>query len=418
MRSIRQRGACPHTWHRVPWGMTLHRFAFVAATALVLAALPATAPAATPGTPAGAQLTISPTLIELRMRPGESARRELTVSASGSQGIQLTYEHADFGFDRETYAPTFIEDEAEQTTSFSTRGWFEVSHTRLALRAGASRKVTLTVNVPENATPGTHLGAAFFQTVAPKARPGATQVRTSIRTGPLVLIAVEGGTRPRPKLRRFDAPRLRPRGPVRPVRVTVDNEGTSYFRAQTTLTLDGPLLDEPVRSRSKPLVVIPDQPRDLVGGDASKAALGSRTSLPPGRYTLELRVRVEPGSTVLVKRRSIWIIPPWLWGLAAFGLAMLGAGAFLGFRHLRHRWAARHDALPVEDAAHEDLDGEAVDDDELDHHELDHDALDDLDLNDDDLNDDDLNDGEPEFAPPDEHDPGFDDDRGDEPRGT
>jgi hypothetical protein len=267
-------------------------------TVLVAGAAPATA---------AQRLSVSPAIIERELRPGQVITEQVTVRSDGSDGVRVRFEHADMGFD-EQYQPQFIEDERELTVPFSTRGWFSVPQAEYSIAAGKEVRVPLRIEVPRNATPGTHLGAAFFRTVADASTAGGgAAVVASARTGPIVIIALQGGSDPEPDLQRFRAPELAGHGLVRPT-VELANTGEQHFFARGKVTMAGR-----GRSWTQQLprkLVVPGQPRRLVGEDDAPIQVGAKGA-PMGRYQLSVEVLTEPGNVRVRQQRVVWVIPVW-----------------------------------------------------------------------------------------------------------
>lgn len=322
----------------------------LAALVVACAALPASASA-------GAELTVSPLIIEVDAAAGDVRTETITATASGDEPITVELVHADFGFGPD-YSPVLISDEAEETTAFSTRGWFSLPRPRYRIPAGESRELPLRIAVPRNVPGGTYLGAALLRVLPPDAPTNGSQVQAVAQSGPLVFIAVEGGEPPKPRIRTFQVPRLQARGPIRP-RVVVDNRGDEFFTLQGTIRLEGPGDDDVVDIRRQ--YVVPGEPRRLQASDGNEDAgapsLGTR-ELELGRYEVTTRLRIEPTGTTLVSRRTVWIIPTWLRVAAALlALVVLACVALVA------RWFLRRHGDGAPAAAHDPLV-----DDELDDH--------------------------------------------------
>lgn len=310
----------PHAARRIP---------------LLLAAVLAAALALPPWAAADAELTVSPLTMDLKADAGEVLTETITATASGDEPIVVELVHADFGFGPD-YAPVLISDDAEETTAFSTRGWFSLPRPRYRIPAGQSRELPLRIEVPPNTPGGTYLGAALLRVLPPDEPTAGSQVQAVAQSGPLVFISVNGGDPPKPRISELRVPRLQARGPIRP-RVVVDNEGDEFFTLEGTIRLDGPGEDDTVDVRRQ--YVVPDEPRRLQAAegdqDIGPPSLGSR-ELGAGRYEVIARLRIEPTGTTLVARRTVWIIPTWLRAVAllvaiiAFGCLALVARWFMG----------------------------------------------------------------------------------------
>jgi hypothetical protein len=293
----------------------------IAASVLALASLvvlPATASAA-------AKLRVSPTIIELQGKAGDTLTEQVTVTAE-DDALTVELVHADFGFDDTSYQVALFRDDAPDTTSFSTRGWFSLPRKQYVIRAGKSMDLPLRIAIPRNTPGGTYLGAALIRVVPPGTKAGASQVQAVPETGPLLFISVKGGTPPRPQLKRFDVPSRLTHGPIQP-KLTIENRGDEFFTYEGTVKLSGPGKDRTVQIPKK--YVVPGEPRDVMpetakSGQVRPIVLGDR-HLGFGRYTVTTRLRIEPTGTTIVAHRTVWIVPTWMRLVAVALLVLLAA---------------------------------------------------------------------------------------------
>jgi hypothetical protein len=308
------------------------RRSVIGACICVLVFAPASAQAGTAAAPAPAPgLTVSPTLIDVKLAPGASEKFDVTLTA-GDSSVRVEFEHVDLGYTEDTYEQQFIPDSAEQTTSFTTRGWLRPAESSFTLRAGQTRVVPLTIRVPENATPGTHLGVALFRTVPPSNESDGPRVAAAVRTGPIVTVAVIGGSKPKPKIHRFEVDSLVSSAPV-PVELSMTNKGETHFFAEGTLTIEG-------RGRSATVglprrLIVPDIPRDMLPQDASRIRAGE--DLPPGRYTVTVKMTSDPAALTVTQSETVWIVPMWLRVLLVIALLAAAGAAALAFRRYQER---------------------------------------------------------------------------------
>lgn len=333
---------------------------FVMLCAVALLVMPATASARQ-------ELRISPLILSVSGSPGDSLTENVTVTASGDEGIVVGFQHADFGFDNSSYAVQIIEDSADDTTRFSTRGWFSVGKDRYSLKAGESITVPLRISIPKNATSGTHLGAAFFRTIVQPDARRSSSVTTSARSGPLVFIDVSGGTDPRPHLDSFTTQRLTTGGPVS-AHVHISNRGDRYFTYTGTLRLTGRGLDTKLEIPEK--YVIPGQPRKVLAADDAPLKFRKSSSLALGRYTIHLKLKIQPTETTVEDTQTIWVIPRWAWIVLGIWLAAMTIAIAFTIRYISHRRLLRSvkkDQIEADDeAANEnDIDDDGSSDDEL-----------------------------------------------------
>lgn len=320
--------------------LTLHRRNCVLRSLVLVSAVTVALTARPAHAYADERLSVSPAILERTVRPGEQITEQLTVRSDGSDPIQVEFQHADVGFN-EAYEPQFLEDDVAQTVPFSTRGWFSVPQRRFTIGSRSSITVPLRITVPENATPGTHLGAAFFRTIPAEGTADKTGVMASARTGPIVILALAGGADPKPVLRRFGPSGLQTDGRLRPL-IEVGNHGEQHFSVEGTVTLRGrgKRWREPTPRR----LVLPNRPRAVRDEQGEPILLGSRNA-PMGRYTLEVELLTDPGSVRLRQRRVIWVVPVWArLGGAVVALSLV-VGAMFVIRRFRTREVDEDDTL-------------------------------------------------------------------------
>ena len=303
--------------------------------ALACAAVPTIAPATSH---AKAELSVSPTIVEIDATAGETRLQQISVQAGEDEPIVVELVHADFGFDDSSYQVTLIRDDAPSTTSFSTRGWFTLPKRQYRIAKGRTVQLPLSIKVPPNVPAGTYLGAALIRVVPADAAPGASQVQAVPETGPLIFISVEGGDPPKPAVKRFTLPKWVKEGPIAP-QIVVENVGDEFFTYEGTLSLKGPGKDAKVDVSRQ--FVVPGQPRRLATsadekGRAGHPTLGTR-ELGFGKYTVEARLRIEPTGKTLVSRRTIWVIPTWVFTLAAIAALVFAICAALLIRWILER---------------------------------------------------------------------------------
>lgn len=360
-----------------------HAASILTIVAACIAGMPSSALAA-------AELTVSPTIMQLEAAAGDELTEEITASAGADQAIVVELSHADFGFTGRDYQIVLVRDDAQDTTAFSTRGWFSLPRKRYRIPAGTSKVLPLSIKVPRNTPGGTYLGAALLRVVPPKTESQGSQVQAVPETGPLLFIAVDGGAPPKPKISKFELPSIVTRGPIRP-KIIIDNRGDEFFTFEGKLTLSGPGKDATaIVSRQ---FVVPDEPRDLRSSADGKGrdgdvTLGSR-QLGFGRYEVKTRLRIEPTGRTLVATRTVWVVPMWVRiVLVLVALVLITCIALLVRWFLQRR--REHDGIPLHDDSLEDdsLDDESLDDESLGEVSLDEDSLHEDSLDEDSLDED------------------------------
>jgi hypothetical protein len=328
----------------------------------LIVSLLACATAWLPGTAAAEQqLQVSPTKTMLQAEAGATVTANITITAPKS-GIDVSYQHADFGFN-DKYEVVLIPDIAEETTSFSTRRWFTAKPSSFALKGSSTRTIPVRIKVPKNTPSGTYMGAAIFM-ISPSDKAAGGQIQANVSVASLIFVSVAGGDPPKAKIRRFDVPRLVTRGTFTPDLI-LDNVGTLGFTADGSLHVDK--LEPTARQTYAPQYVQPHKPRTLhVQGSKKRIAQVDTRKLGIGKHTVTLRLRIDPTNATLVVHKTFWVIPMWIRIVAGLLLlTLILGGSWLGV-HLRQRYLARRAALldaptvaPLDEPASTDAEAEA-----------------------------------------------------------
>ncbi|MCW2926766.1 MAG: hypothetical protein JWM86_734 [Thermoleophilia bacterium] len=291
-----------------------------------VALVAASACAFAPSAPAKAELTISPPIIERTADAGDDFIEQISAGAGADQDIVVELVHADFGFDDASYDIRLINDDAAETTAFSTRNWFSLPKRTYRIKAGTTMSLPLRIKVPRNTPGGTYLGAALLRVQPGKAAEGS-QVQAVPQSGPLLFIKVSGGDPPKARLARFDVPRYVSGGPITP-KLRVENTGDDFFRYEGTVKLSGPGKDRTLKIARQ--YVVPGQPRDVRTTADKKRRQGElrlgSDGLGFGRYEVTTRLRVEPTGKTLVASRTFWVIPTWV-RIVAVAIAIVFAAS-------------------------------------------------------------------------------------------
>ena len=127
-------------------------------------------------------LTISPARIEVSGDPGTTITKEITLLNDSQAGEETYYiSYANFEAQGETGSPLFVEPKGDLGT------WMEAGES-VTLKANESKKITLNINIPEDAYAGGHFAVIFFGNNPSN----GGQVSVGAKTGTLILLSVNG----------------------------------------------------------------------------------------------------------------------------------------------------------------------------------------------------------------------------------
>lgn len=117
----------------------------------------------------GAGIGLKPAITEKNANPG--TQQTYTIEVTNLSGIEQMY----YLFMRDIIAvenggtPVFA-DENSEITGFEMSQWVTLSLEEMLLGSGETRSVDVTLNIPENATPGSHFAGMFVSMEPPKMR--------------------------------------------------------------------------------------------------------------------------------------------------------------------------------------------------------------------------------------------------------
>ncbi len=129
-------------------------------------------------------LTLTPVRLELSGNPGETVTSEITLINDRDQQENFYSSYANFEAQGETGSPNFV----DPTEGLGT--WIKTDEV-VALAAGTSKIVPVTITIPTNTEPGGYFAAVFFGTSNPNPSDAGT-VSIGAKTGVLVLLRVNG----------------------------------------------------------------------------------------------------------------------------------------------------------------------------------------------------------------------------------
>jgi hypothetical protein len=127
-------------------------------------------------------LSISPVRIEVSGNPGETITKEITLINESEGNVTYYSSYANFEASGDTGNPSFVEPKDDIGTWMDAPG-------AIILKPQESKKVEVSIKIPNNAEPGGHFGAVFWGTSPNNPNSG---VSIGAKTGVLVLLSVNG----------------------------------------------------------------------------------------------------------------------------------------------------------------------------------------------------------------------------------
>src|SRR5438034_5256679 len=281
--------------------MTKKIYLIVITGTLMLQALPASA---------SPLISINPAHIEHTATTGGHLTSSFKFWNGTNAGLLVHLQAADFTPQGEE-GQILVDGEEDPINSL--KNWVRTAATDVNVPAGEEPTIDFSLDVPANASPGSHWGT-LLTVLAPQGTGPGTAVQT--RFGLLILVRVLGDVREKLTIESASVPRFMDAPPIT-VEARFRNEGTVHEAPQGTIE---------VRNIFGALVATGTLPvRNVLPGVVRKveASVGE-SGFWLGRYTVLLSAAYGDTGESLLAKRVVWIIP---W--RRYGLWMLGAFALL-----------------------------------------------------------------------------------------
>lgn len=251
----------------------------------------------------GQGLEISPPLIELNVDPGQSTSFPVRVRNVTDAAIIAKGSVDDFVAAGEDGQPKLLLEENAEPSPYSFKPWVQ-SIPDINLAAKEAKTTEVSIQVPQNASPGGHYGVIRFSAVAPELEDQGVALSASV--GTLVLINVSGELVNKASLTEiYTAQNGQKRsffetGPITFVE-RIRNEGNVHFKPIGTLRITNMFGKEvKVLSVNEPGGnVLPQSTRRFEQELSSKRLFG--------RYKVEANIQYNGQN--LESTMSFWVVP-------------------------------------------------------------------------------------------------------------
>lgn len=252
---------------------------------------------------AGAGVEIKPSMIDEGADPGQVLRQDITLTNISNAEQTYYLISRDISGVTDSNTPIFADPGAE-ITGFELSSWLEYRTEPITLAPGASEMITITVNVPQDATPGSHFGGVFISVEPPKLREVGAGIGYEV--GVIVSIRISGDAIESARIREFSSDRLIYGSPIVNFVTRVENPGNVLIRPV------GPLEINNMFGRRVGVLTV----NDSLGGvfPGATRAFNSKwegEGLGFGRYQAIVGLLYgSPGSQTTVSATvSFWVLP-------------------------------------------------------------------------------------------------------------
>jgi len=171
-------------------------------------------------------IRIQPAIVEDRVDPGSRYEFRLRVT-NNSDAEKVYYLGAEDiqGVD-DRGAPIFTEN--GEPTEYELSTWIRIPQESVTVGAGQSQEVPFSVEVPQDASPGSHFAGVFFDLRPPKLRTSGASI--GMRVASIVSLRIAGEVVEEARLRELSTDKLIYNDPMVTFNVNVENTGNVLVR--------------------------------------------------------------------------------------------------------------------------------------------------------------------------------------------
>jgi hypothetical protein len=286
-------------------------------------------PLATAQSNQGQGLEISPPLAELKADPGQTVTAKVKVRNVTRETLIVNAEVNDFtAGNEEDGQPRLILEEGEKSP-YSVKDWI-TTISEITLKSEEQKPVTITLQVPQNASPGGHYGVVRFTGTPPGVE--GTGVSLSASIGALVLVNVSGDVQESAKIvELFTAQNGEKRGffEYGPITLAerIENTGNVHIKPTGTVRVTNMFGQETATFS------LNDRGGNILPASIRKFEQQLDKKLLFGRYKFQADVVYGSDSKILSDSVTFWVIP---YKLILMAIAAIIALIFIIKRYNKH----------------------------------------------------------------------------------
>lgn len=273
------------------------------------------------------QFVISPTKVELEMKPGETASRDILIANRTGTTLTIAFSLEDFeGSKDPSQATVFMGDE---DSAWGARHWLEPEIASIVLKHGETVTFRTKVSVPTNAEPGGHYAVLFASSTYESQNEQGSAINITSQIGALFLIRVAGAVHEEGTLDIPELPAFSESGPI-DIGLVFNNLGNVHLKPLGRVLITN-FLGQTVAEIPVPeWIVLPESSRrNIVKWDSNFLF---------GRYTARAEIGYTADGSPIIASGTFWVIP---WKIILATLAAVIAATLLVSWIVRRKRAAR-----------------------------------------------------------------------------
>ncbi len=288
----------------------------------------------------GSGLSISPTIYQYTLKPGQSATMSITLKNVTTGDITAQGQVNDFVSDGTSGSPKILS-LSSPTTPTSIKKFVGTVYD-VPLTVGQQKTLSIGVNIPSGTPPGAYFGVIRYRSVPAGANvPNPNQVALTASVATVVLITVPGNIR---TLVKFDAIHIYHGTKdssfflTKPdkIGIEIQNLGNGFARPFGTVEVQSMFH----KNISTFQFNNPKQLGNVLPNSTRIFKSSFNGVSQPGRYTVLANVAYDNSGNVLTIKKTFWYVPAWL---ALIVLAIIIILLLLTIRlYFRYRRDAKH----------------------------------------------------------------------------
>lgn len=282
--------------------------------------------------PMGSGLSISPTLSQFTIKPGQSEKLDIKIKNVTVGNITAQAYVNDFTADNTTGNPKIITDPNNVTPNSIRK--FVVGLEDIPLRVQEQKTAALILQIPKNTPPGAYYGIIRYKAVpAGATSPKEGEVALSASVGTIVLITVPGNLREQVQ---FSAVRV----------YNGKHEGTFFYKKPNQIGVEirnlgngfvapfGTVEVQRIFGKATYTYQLNNNvPRGVILPASSRVFINPLKNVNQmGRYKVTANVAYGSGSQVLTVEKTFWYVPGWMLIIILIILVLLILAAFWAYR--------------------------------------------------------------------------------------
>ncbi len=242
-------------------------------------------------------LAISPQLLDTSANPGELITNIFRLTNASETSVDIRTTPKNFTPRGEEGSVDLTEDD----TSYSLAKWISVEPETVTIDANQTYDFTVTIDVPENAEPGSHFGSVVFQTIPPEDEDAVALVSQEI--APVILVKIAGDTTEAATIEEFTSDKsFYSREDTITFNSRIKNTGNVHFKPTATITIKNMFGTEVASFTVDEKNVLPDSVRQITSEWQPEGQL-------VGRYTAQLTLVTGEDNQIETAEVSFIVFP-------------------------------------------------------------------------------------------------------------